>query len=278
MAPVCYRHPKKETWISCQRCGRPICPDCMRDASVGFQCPDCVKEGARSTRQTKATYGGARVHDASRTTIALIALNALVFLAVRSDSSLLDRLALLPQSSRRGAQLIEGVSGGAYWEVATSVFLHYAVAHIAFNMLALYFLGPMLEQVLGRARFLAVYLGSGLVGSATVMWFANPNGQTLGASGAVFGLMGALVVVALKIGADSRQILFWIGLNLAFTFFIGTNISWQGHVGGLLGGVAISALIVYAPRQRREVVQWSGVALVVALAVVAIGVRAAALA
>lgn len=250
----------------------------MRDASVGFHCPECVKEGARTTRQGRAAYGGNRVLDASRTTFVLIGLNVLVFLAVRSDASLLDHLALLPQTSQSGGQAIVGVSGGAYWQLVTSMFLHYAVTHIAFNMLALYFLGPMLEAVLGRARFLAVYLVSGLVGSAAVMWFSSPNGQTLGASGAIFGLMGALVVVALKIGADSRQIMFWIALNLVFTFFIGTNISWQGHIGGLVGGAAVAAVIVYAPKARRAPIQWSAVGGIVLLTLVAIVVRAAALA
>ncbi|MEP6814878.1 MAG: rhomboid family intramembrane serine protease [Marmoricola sp.] len=255
----------------------------MRDASVGFHCPDCVKEGARTTRQGRATYGGKRVTDASLTSKVLIGINVLVFLAVSSQSSLVDKLALLPQSSQAplpngGSQTIEGVSGGAYWQIVTSMFLHQQLIHIGFNMLALWFLGPMLESVLGRSRFLAVYLVSGLVGSATVMWLSSPNGQTLGASGAVFGLMGALVVVSLKIGADFRQILFWIGLNLVFTFMAGASISWQGHIGGLVGGAVVAAAIVYAPKARRAPVQWSAVAGIALITIVAIVVRAAGLA
>jgi len=226
--PVCYRHPGKETWIRCQRCDRPICPDCMRDASVGFQCPDCVKEGARSTRQGKAVYGGKRLTgNPMATTFALIAANLVGFFAIRSGGGrVLDALALLPQSSTRGFQEVEGVSGGAYWQVLTSAFSHYDVLHLGFNMLALYFLGPMLEQVLGRLRFLAVYFVSAFTASAAVMLVSNPNSQTLGASGAIFGLMGALVVVAFKVKADLRQILFWLGLNLVFTFYNTGSISW----------------------------------------------------
>ena len=277
--PVCYRHPDKETWIRCQRCEKPICPDCMRDASVGFQCPDCVKEGARSTRQGKAVYGGKRLTgNPMATTFALIAANLVGFFAIRSGGGrVLDALALLPQSSTRGFQEVEGVSGGAYWQVLTSAFSHYDVLHLGFNMLALYFLGPMLEQVLGRLRFLAVYFVSAFTASAAVMLLSNPNSQTLGASGAIFGLMGALVVVAFKVKADLRQILFWLGLNLVFTFYNTGSISWQGHLGGLIGGALTAAIIVYAPRKRREVIQWTGIALVLVVALVVIAAQAVVL-
>jgi membrane associated rhomboid family serine protease len=278
--PVCYRHPQKETWIRCQRCERPICPDCMRDASVGFQCPECVKEGARATRQGKAVYGGKRLTgNPMATTLALIAVNVVVFLAISAGGAqVLDTLALLPQSSTRGTQLVTGVSDGAVWQVLTSAFSHEALLHLAFNMLALYFLGPMLEQVLGRVRFLAVYFVSAFTASAAVMLLSNPNGQTLGASGAIFGLMGALVVVAFKVGADLRQILFWLGLNLVFTFYNTGSISWQGHLGGLLGGALTAAIIVYAPRKNREAIQWTGIGLVLVVALGVIVAQAAALA
>ena len=195
-------------------------------------------------------------------------------------SRLLDVLALLPASStaiRDGhVVVVRGVSDGAYWQVMTSVFTHVEVLHIGFNMLALYFLGPMLEVVLGRARFLAVYLASGLVGSAAVMWFSDPNTPTLGASGAIFGLMGAIAVLALKVGGQAQSVLGWIGINLVLTFTLG-NISWQGHLGGLLGGVVLGAAMIYAPRSHRSLVQWSVTGAVTLLAVVAIVVRAGVL-
>ncbi|MET0840278.1 MAG: rhomboid family intramembrane serine protease, partial [Marmoricola sp.] len=172
--------------------------------------------------------------------------------------------------------LVRGVDDGAWWQLVTSMFTHVEPLHIAFNMLALYFLGPMLETVLGRTRFLAVYLVSGLVGSATVMLFSDPHTQTLGASGAIFGLMGALVVLALKVGGQVQTVLVWIGLNLVFTFTV-SGISWQGHIGGLVGGVVLGAVMVYAPRQRRSLVQWGATAAVLVITLVVVAVRCLAL-
>ena len=279
--PTCFRHSDRETWIRCQRCDRPICPDCMRSAAVGFQCPDCVKEGSRTTRQARTPYGGTRVADPRITTYALIALNVAVFVGILatggSGSALLDTFALLPDSATtvRDGQvvLVEGVSDGSWWQVLTSVFTHVSVLHIGFNMMALYFLGPMLEAVLGRARFLAVYFVSGLVGSAAVMWFSEPFGQTIGASGAIFGLMGALAVLALKVGGQAQSVLGWIGINLVLTFTL-SGISWQGHLGGLFGGIIMGAAMVYAPRRHRSLVQWTVTGVMLALAVLAIVVRA----
>jgi membrane associated rhomboid family serine protease len=278
--PTCYRHPDRETWIRCQRCERPICPDCMIPASVGFQCPQCIKEGARSTRQARTPYGGTRVGDPRLTTFVLIGLNVLVWLAIQATggnrSRVLDAFALLPHSAvayRNGHfSTVTGVSDGAYWQLVTSMFTQVEVLHIGFNMLALYFLGPMLETVLGRVRFLAVYLVSGLVGSAAVMVFSAPNGQTLGASGAIFGLMGAIAVLAVKVGGQAQSVLAWIGINLVLTFTL-NGISWQGHIGGLLGGVLLGAVMVYAPRKHRAWVQWGAVGLMLAVSVVVIAVR-----
>ncbi len=284
--PTCYRHPDRETWIRCQRCDRPICPDCMRSAAVGFQCPDCVREGVRSTRQARTPYGGRRANDPRRVSLVLIGLNALVWLAITatggSRSRLVDYLALLP--SPTGNQLADGtvvllpnVGDGAWWQLLTSQFTHVAPLHIGVNMLALYFLGPALEQVLGGARFLAVYLVSGMCGSAAVMLLSDPHGQTLGASGAIFGLLGALAVVALKVHGQVQQVLFWIGLNLVLTFSI-PGISWQGHVGGLIGGAVMGAAMVYAPRNHRAAVQWTVTGLVLALSLGLVAVRVLTLA
>jgi membrane associated rhomboid family serine protease len=287
VAPVCYRHPDRETWIRCQRCDRPICPDCMTSASVGFQCPSCLKEGSRSTRSGRLPYGGSHSVNPALTSIGLVGLNIAVWLSITASggatSTLVDKLALLPQTTLYGnrdgtTSLVEGVSGGAYWQLATSAFSHVEVWHIGFNMLALYFLGPQLELILGRARFLAVYLLSGLAASTAVMWLSNEHGQTLGASGAIFGLMGALLVVGLKVRANVQQLLFWIGLNVVFTVTASSFISWQGHLGGLVGGALLAALVVYAPRQRRAAFQWSALAVFALVCVVLVGVRVAALA
>lgn len=284
-APTCYRHPKRETWIRCQRCDRPICPDCMRAASVGYQCPECVREGARSTRQGLGPYGGRVAANAQIVTLSLIGANVLVWLLIQatggSRSRLVDLLALLPASAARifpGGQveLVRGVDDGAWWQLITSVFTHVSLVHIGFNMVALWFLGPPLEALLGRARFLALYLVSGLMGSAAVMLFSAAHGQTLGASGAIFGLLGALLVVAIKRRGNVQTVLVWLGLNLIFTFTV-SGISWQGHVGGLVGGLLIAGALVYAPRRRRLLLQWAAVVVLAVAALAVVGARVAAL-
>ena len=284
--PTCYRHPDRETYISCQRCERPICPDCMRDAAVGFQCPQCVAEGAKTTRSGRTAYGGLRSDNPTLTSMVLIGVNVVVFLAIsltgRTSSPLVRVLALW----RENVQLtypdglvyqIVGVDDGAYWQLITNAFTHVQIFHIGFNMLALWVLGPQLEAALGRTRFLVLYFGSALAASALVYWFAPLYSYTLGASGAVFGLLGGLLVIALKVRGDVRGILTWLGINAVITFAL-PNISWQGHLGGLLGGLAIAGVLVYAPRNRRTAVQALGVGGVLLLAVAAVITRSVLLA
>ena len=274
--PVCYRHPGRETYIHCQRCGRPICPDCMRDAAVGFQCPQCVADAARETRSGRAAYGGLRSRNPGATSLALIVINAAVWVLVLATggagSRLADYLELrpnglclagrsafeVPQATCAGrGTWLPGVADGAYWQLMTSAFTHVQIWHIGFNMLALWFLGPQLEAALGRTRFLAVYLLSALAGSTVVYWLAPEYQPTLGASGAVFGLMGALLVLALKVRANPQQILLWIGINFLITV-TSPQISWQGHLGGFLGGVVIAVILVWSPRPHRTLWQAAG--------------------
>ena len=288
--PTCYRHPDRESYIRCQRCDRTICPDCMRDAAVGFHCPSCVAEGAKSTRQRRTAYGGLRSSNPVLTSMVLIATNVAMWIAITAtggfDSRLFNWLSLRPAglcvlgpqsaydtsnlSCQMGGFLLPGFSDGAYWQVVTSMFTHVAVWHIAFNMLALWFLGPQLELAIGRARFLALYFLSGLAGSVLVTWAGPVYGGTHGASGAIFGLMGALLVLAIKVGGNVQQIGMWLLLNLVITFAF-PNVSWQGHLGGFVGGALVALVIVYAPRERRGTWQLAGlttiaVALLVALA------------
>ena len=301
--PTCYRHPDRETYVRCQRCDKPICPDCMRDAAVGFQCPECIKEGAKSTRQGQAVYGGKRSADPRLTSMVLVALNGLVWVAILATgwtkSTLTDRFALLP-TGRCGSeadpgsfypgadserlcsgipdgQWFPGVSDGAYWQLVTSMFSHEQIWHIGFNMLVLWFLGPQIEAVLGRARFLALYLVSGLAGSVLVYWLAGADSSTLGASGAIFGLLGALLVVAYKVRGNVQSILSWLAINAVFTFLF-PGISWQGHLGGFLGGVLVTAVVVYAPKNRRQLIQMGGITLFVLALLAATVARTVALA
>lgn len=302
--PTCYRHSDREATIRCQRCARPICTACMNEAAVGFQCSECVNAGRRETRQDIGPYGGARPAQPALTSQVLIGLNALVWLMVvatgGSRGVLMQKLALTPRGiclsstdpglyidgltktacQALGAKMTwsDGVSSGAVWQVLTSAFTHVEIWHIAFNMLALWFLGPQLDMMLGRARFLAMYLGSALVASAFVMWFSDPAAATLGASGAIFGMMGAILVIAHKHHGDVRTILIWLGANALITVLGSSAISWQGHLGGFLGGLAIAAVLIYAPRANRTRTQWLMVSAIIALTLVAIAIRALQLA
>jgi membrane associated rhomboid family serine protease len=258
----------------------------MRPAAVGFQCPACIAEGARSTRAGRTAYGGQRPGNPALVSQVLIGINVVVWLAIvatgGASSRLFDLFALLPSSAYAlvGGQpeLVRGVADGAPWQLLTSMFTHIEIWHIGFNMLALWTLGPQLELAIGRARFVALYFLSGLAGSATVLWFSAPNSQTLGASGAIFGLMGALLVVAIKVHGDVRGIATWIGINFVVTLLLVRLISWQGHLGGFVGGLLLGAAVVYAPRQNRTRWQVSGLVLVAVAVVVATVTRVAVLA
>jgi len=252
----------------------------MRPASVGFQCPSCVREGSRSTRSGRTAYGGKRPGNAALTSQVLIGINVAVWLLILATgggrSRVVDYLALLPGGPAldfSSQHIVHGVASGAPWQLLTSMFTHVEVWHIGFNMLALWVLGPQLELSIGRIRFLVVYLLSGLAGSATVMWFSAANGQTLGASGAIFGLMGVLLVIAVKVRGDVRGMLTWIGINFVITFVFATYISWQGHLGGFVAGVVLGLVMAYAPRPRRVVWQTAGASAVAVLVAVATAVR-----
>jgi membrane associated rhomboid family serine protease len=281
LTPTCYRHPDRETHIRCQRCNRPICPDCMRQAAVGFQCPDCVKEASRTTRQARTAYGGRRPTTPGLVTSTLIGINVVVFVMILAtggaDGWLLPQLALIPTGAvylvNGQPQFVDGVADGATWQLVTSMFTHVELWHIGFNMLALYVLGPQLELMLGRARFLALYLLSGLVGSAFVYWLAAERSVTVGASGALFGLMAALLIVAIKVRGDVQGLIWLVGVNVAITIFGRGFISWQGHLGGFVGGLVLALVLVYAPRRHRTAWQVAGLAVVGLAIVTAVAIR-----
>ena len=275
----------------------------MISAAVGFQCPDCVAQGARETRQNDLPYGGVRARNPMLVTLVLIGINLAVWVAILltgGDSSrVVDALALTPQgfclslsdptgwypdAGTLACGLIAdgwwhpGIDSGAYWQLITNAFTHVDLMHVALNMLALWFLGPTLERTLGRVRFVALYLLSALAASTAVLWLSSPQSSTLGASGAVFGMLGALLVLAYKLRGDVRNVLTWLGINLVFTFYASSIVSWQGHVGGLVGGLVAAAIIVYAPKPDRARTQLLGLAALGVLLLVLIAVRALQLA
>ena len=257
----CAVHPDRPTALHCTRCGRPACPDCLQPASVGFHCRACVAEGQANQRPAR-TVTGARLRDRPVVTFVLIGVNALIFLitALQAKSGVDMGGSTVFQ---RGSLVPALVASGQWWRLLTSGFLHLSVLHVAVNMLSLYFLGVSLERMLGRWRFLAVYLLSLLGGSASVMLFTEPLTSVAGASGAIFGLMGGLVVVARKFRLDMRQLLFVLAINL-FVSFQASGISWQAHLGGLFVGAAVTAAMVYPrPALQPKVEVGAGIAVVI---------------
>lgn len=224
-APTCARHPDRETWVSCSRCGNPICPDCMNEAPVGFHCPACIAEGKRTVRQIKVRT--------AKVTSTLIGICVVAFLYGEINPRF---------------DIDFGVAGypvfelGEYYRLVTAMFLHAGIIHIAFNMLVLHQLGTPLELKLGSAKFSVIYFVSGLGGSIASVLFNNPLTLSVGASGAIFGLMGAYFVVARSLRLDAGQIRVMIGINLVIGFVI-PGIDWHGHLGGLAAGAAVTALI-----------------------------------
>lgn len=263
-APVCYRHPGRQSYVQCTRCGRFICGDCMHSAAVGHQCPECVSAGAATIRPVQGRFGGKAASAQPLVTYTLIALNVVMFVLQMASGQLENSLALWPPA----------VADGEYYRLVTSAFMHYGITHILFNMWALYVVGPPLEQLLGRLRFGTLYGLSALGGSVLVFLISPLNSATAGASGAVFGLFGAIFVVSRKLNLDVKWVIGLIALNVVITFaapLLGAGaISWQGHLGGLVTGALVAAGFVYAPRAQRNLVQWGvvGVLLVLFLALI----------
>lgn len=259
--PVCPRHPNRVSYVNCQRCGRPTCPECQRDAPVGVQCVDCVNEANKKVASgRKGIFGGTVSTGKPIVTIVIMAICVVVF----ALEYLIPRHFIF-QEFAYAPFLTETEP----WRMMTSAFLHSQgfFLHIVFNMYALWILGQALEPLLGRVRFLALYLVSAFAGSVGVLLISDPQTAVVGASGAIFGLFGALFVVQKKRGGDVRQIVVLLVINAAIGY-IGSGIAWQAHLGGLIGGGLCALAIAYAPKDKRELVQWGGMAGVVILLVI----------
>ena len=277
-APTCFRHPGRETYVSCVRCGRPACPDCLRSAAVGQQCVECIRQANRGSRQATAPFGG-RVSSTPVVTWTLIALNVLVYVVELAYSKAIDYGAMIGGAYDPALHEPVGVAVGDWYRLFSSAFLHeppgsgIGILHIAFNMWALYVVGPALEQMLGRWRFLTVYLVSALGGSVLYYLLAPANASALGASGAIFGLFGAWFVASRRLSLDSRGIVLLIALNLGLSFIYRSTIAWQDHVGGLIVGAIVTAAYAYAPRKNRTAIQVAATVAVAVLLAVAVVIR-----
>jgi len=241
---TCYRHPSRETGVACSSCGRPICPDCMTPTSVGMRCPECARERTK----VRTVSSGPTVPVVTR---ALIALNVLVFFAETATGGQLG-------GGGGGTVFEKGALFGPYvaqqheyWRLLTSGFLHAGLLHIVFNMVFLYIMGPMLEPAIGRVNFAAVYFASLLAGSFGALLF-QPDVPTIGASGACFGILGALIVVAHYRGISIWQSGLGVTLLINIVFSLSfAGISIGGHLGGVLGGAAAGWMIVQLSERRR---------------------------
>ncbi len=248
----CYRHPDRLTGVRCIRCNRPICPECQNAAAVGFQCPDDVKAGGATVRRGRTVVGAIPAAGRPLVTYSLIGLNVLFYVLTAVSpggtfvynyrSQLFNDWVMWPRMV--GAD-------HDYVRLMTSAFLHYGPIHILLNMLALYTIGPALETVLGRWRYLSLYVIAALGSSVLCLLFDTVDSGSAGASGAIFGLFAAALVLSKSVGFNSRSLWITIGINFIFTFSV-PGISKLGHIGGfIVGGVAAFALLGWTltPRQ-----------------------------
>jgi len=261
---VCPRHPDTVAYVRCQRCDRPTCPACQVPSTVGVHCVDCARQSQAGRRQARTLLGGTVV-SGSVVTKVLIGLCVAAY-AIQILVPALDfQLAFVPE-----------LAASEPWRFLTTAFLHANYMHLGFNMWALWVLGGVLEPVLGRWRFTAIYLLSALGGSTAIYWLSWPGTDswitmTVGASGAVFGLFSTMFVVQRRFGRDTSGIVALLAINAVISF-LGANISWQGHLGGLVVGGIVAAIYAWAPRGKRQSV---GIAGTVAVAVVLVGLNIA---
>ncbi|PPK68115.1 rhomboid family intramembrane serine protease [Actinokineospora auranticolor] len=254
------RHPDRPTGLRCVRCERPACPDCLVDAAVGFQCVDCVREGNRGVRRATTAAGGEPVAKPVAS-YALIAVNVAMYVLTavlagnplhNEQSTFFHQLSGFPPS----------MADGEWWRLLTSGFLHFGPVHLAGNMVSLLVLA-MIETRLGRGPFLLIYFLSLLGGSAAAYAFQSPLSEGAGASGAIYGLLGALIVLVLREKWDFHALMNVVGLlavNLAISISV-VEISLAAHLGGLAAGAAVAFGLVVAPREKRR--QWHAVTVVV---------------
>lgn len=242
----CYRHPNRQSFVLCQRCARTICPSCQTQAAVGVHCPECTKQARQSIPRRRPARLRSIWNSTDRpvVTYGLIAICVVVYI-----------LELLPGSTVADALFYPPLlTATEPWRMLTSLFVHSptSILHILFNMYSLLVIGPLIEHMVGRGRFLALYLLSGFGGSVAVLLFAPASG-VLGASGAIFGLLGAFFVIQRHLGGNNLQLVIVIGLNLVIGFVI-PNVAWQAHLGGLVVGglVALVYLKTRASRQRNS--------------------------
>jgi membrane associated rhomboid family serine protease len=277
----CYRHPDRETGVSCSECGRPICPDCMTFSPVGIRCPDHSGKARGAAKVVQNVQRGS-ASKPGIVTMTLITINVgIYFLQLAGGAPvsgnggwIFEHGALVMRAIGSNGQLV-GLAEGEWWRLLTAAFLHYGPIHLGLNMLALWWIGRPLENYLGPMRYLLIYLVSGLAGSAGAL-LVTPNGVTVGASGAIFGILGAAIVLERQgtyvLGGAALPLLI---VNLVFTLSFRGSISVGGHLGGLAAG-ALSILVL--SRFGKGSAAYSRVDVLSIVSLVAIGVVSVAVA
>ncbi len=278
----CYRHPDRETNVACSRCERPICGDCMTPTPVGMRCPECASDRTQ-VRRVRFSTGGETGFWRAPATFTLIAINVAAFLAElatggglmsgNGGGSLMEHGALCADAVGGGGPcapplVISG--GGELWRIITAGFLHVNLLHIGFNMFVLYVLGVMIEPAIGTPRTVAIYAVSLIAGSMGALMLADAAQNTIGASGAIYGLFAAAMLIAWDRGMTQvlSQLGFWLVLNLVFTFSV-SGVSIGGHIGGLVGGAVAGLIVIAGERRGGARVLGAEIAAIVVLAVAA---------
>ena len=253
LTTTCYKHPDRETGVSCQRCERYICTDCATPGAVGFLCPEDAGDRVKISR---AAFQKSPLQ-AAPVTIALIAINVLVYVAQQIYPALIDSLAY--------ANIGSDTDYGSIIRVFTSGFSHSntQITHILFNMYSLFVLGTVIEPMIGKLRFLVLYFASMFAGAIGVLFMAPWGTSVVGASGAIFGLMAAYLIFlrALKLNAGQMYII--IGINLVLGFLPG--IAWEAHVGGLIAGGATAFVLAYTRKREQKNLQLLGLGIVLVI-------------
>lgn len=258
----CYRHPDRQSFVLCQRCGRTICPECQTPAAVGVHCPECVREQRMQFSANRRASGAPGGFTVARRRFAMLDQKAtVVIIAVSVVIWLLDQVSgrFFTQLFAYNAILLPTQP----WRLITSIFVHGSIFHILFNMWAVWIFGRMLENMLGTWRFLALYFIAGLAGSMGVTLLA-PTTTVIGASGAIFGLFAAFFMLQRSLGYNGVQLLVVMGLNLAIGFVPGTGVAWQAHLGGIAAGFVTGFVFARTRNIRQRGLQ---IALLVAEAV-----------
>ena len=259
---ACYRHPERTTGISCQRCKRPICGECMNPASVGFQCPKCISSGRSSVRQPRTSFGAVVRPGSGSTTYVLMGVLAAVWLLDLVTRGLVDGMLIMSN---------QAVAGGQFWRLLTAALTSGGLLGTLMNLLVLWIAGRTMESELGRWRMLALFFAAGLGGTTLLFVFGPLSGLGYAASAAVIGLLAANSIFKYRRREDVRADIGLFVLLILYSVYVGFNsFGWLILIGGLLLGALVGAVLAYAPRQNRVTVQVVGLLGVIAVCLAAV--------